>query len=541
VLKIIPYRTIYLVSLSLLVISLPLSVFATSVAEIMLAANWILEGNYRSKWQVFRRRKSLWLIGSIYLLHMAGLLYSADLGYALHDLKINLPFLVLPLVIGTSPATDHTELKWILISLVAGVTASTLISASILFGIFPYEYHDVREISLFVSHIRLSLLVNMAIFVLLYFVFGTDFSFSRKIKLVLFIILLWLTVFLFLLQAITGIVALMATGFILFWVVIGKVRHLALKWFLVVMMISATFIVFWFLAGSVTQFYGVEEVDYALLPEETVNGNPYSHDLEDRQIENGHYVWLYVCEEELRPGWNAISNIDYDGRDEVGQRIKYTLIRYLASRGYRKDSVGLSRLTDRDIQLIESGKANYLYGNKISLYPKIYEVIWQIDVFRRGGNPSGHSITQRLLFLQTGFQIAGENFWIGVGTGDVARAFETYYDNSDSQLKEKYRLRAHNQYLTYLITFGFIGFCWFMVALVWPVFLEKKWKDYLFVVFFIIGLMSMMNEDTLETHTGNSYFAFFYALFLLGFSGKGQPDDPRSARHENKPDNDPVS
>lgn len=506
-----------------------------------MIVNWILEGNFRGKWQMFRQRRSLWLIGSIYLLHIVGLLYSADLLYAYHDLRINLPLLVLPLVIGTSRGLDSSELKWVLISLIAGVTASTFISASILFGIVPYEYHDVREISLFVSHIRLSLLINIAIFILLYFIFGTDFPFSRKIKIVFFIALLWLTVFLFLLQAITGIVALMVTGFILFWIFIRKVRHLVLRWFLVVMMITVTFLVFSFLTRSVARFYGVEEVDFSALPDKTMNGNPYMHDLENKQIENGNYVWLYVCEEELRPGWNAVSDLDYDGRDEVGQRIKFTLIRYMTSRGYRKDSAGVSRLTDRDIELIESGKANYIYGERISLYPKVYEIIWQIDVFRRGGNPSGHSITQRLSFLQAGFQIARENFWIGVGTGDVARAFKTYYEESDSQLHEKYRLRAHNQYLTYFVTFGCIGFFWFLVALIWPVFLEKKWKDYLFVIFFIIGLMSMMNEDTLETHTGNSYFAFFYALFLLGVLGKGQQDATRSITDDEEPKNDVIT
>jgi len=536
VLKIIPYRTIYLVGLSLLAASLPLSVFATSVAEIILVANWLLEGDFIGKWKLASRRKSLWLIASIYLLHVLGLFNTTDFSYALHDLRINLPFLVLPVVMGTSRGLDNKELKWVLISLVAGVTASTLVSASILFGIYPHEYHDVREISLFVSHIRLSLLVNMAVFVLLYFVFGSDFGFSRNIKILFAILLLWLVLFLFLLQAITGIVALLVTGFVLFWIFIGKVKHLVLRWFLVVMMISAVFIVFSYLTRSVARFYSVEEVDFEGLPAETVNGNRYTHDPENRQVENGNYVWLYLCEEELRPGWNALSDFDYDGRDEMGQRIKYTLIRYMASLGYRKDSAGLSKLTERDIELIENGKANYIYGKRISLYPKVYEVIWQIDVFRQGGNPSGHSITQRLSFLQAGWRIAMENFWIGVGTGDVASAFRKYYEETDSPLHKKFRLRAHNQYLTYFITFGIIGLCWFLVALVWPVFLEKKWSHYLFVVFFIIGLMSMMNEDTLETHTGNSYFAFFYALFLLGVLGNGDRETSSGVAERTRPD-----
>jgi len=229
-------------------------------------------------------------------------------------------------------------------------------------------------------------------------------------------------------------------------------------------MVFAVLMVIAFLAHSVNRFYEVAEVDFSALPEKTASGNLYMHDIGNNQIENGHYVWLYVCEKELRPGWNELSDFDYDDRDEIGQRIKYTLIRYLASRGYTKDSVGLSHLTERDIKLIEEGKANYIYGKRIALYPKVYEIIWQIDVFRQGGNPSGHSITQRLMFLQAGLNIARDNFLIGVGTGDVAHAFRKYYEESNSRLKDRYRLRAHNQYLTYFVTYGLIGFPGFLSA-----------------------------------------------------------------------------
>ena len=149
-------------------------------------------------------------------------------------------------------------------------------------------------------------------------------------------------------------------------------------------------------------------------------------------------------------------------------------------------------------------------------------MIWQVDRFRKGGNPSGHSITQRILYFQAGIAIIKEHFWFGVGTGDVARAFEDYYKNSQSLLDQKWRLRAHNQYITFILTFGIFGFLWIVFSLIYPVFLEKKWGDYFFVIFFIIGFLSMINEDTLETHTGNSFFSFFYALFLLGVKNKNQ-------------------
>jgi hypothetical protein len=70
--------------------------------------------------------------------------------------------------------------------------------------------------------------------------------------------------------------------------------------------------------------------------------------------------------------------------------------------------------------------------------------------------------------------------------------------------------------VTFFITFGIIGFVISMFSIFAPDFSEKKWHDYLFIVFLIIGMLSMLNEDTLETQTGVSFFMFFYALLLFG-------------------------
>jgi O-antigen ligase len=137
-------------------------------------------------------------------------------------------------------------------------------------------------------------------------------------------------------------------------------------------------------------------------------------------------------------------------------------------------------------------------------------------VFRKGGNPSGHSVTQRLLYLEAAAGIIRQHWLAGVGTGDILDAYHDYYRDTNSILTEKWRLRAHNQYLTFVVTFGIIGFLWIMLSFILPVFREDKWGNYFFIMFFLIGFLSMLNEDTLETHIGISFFAFFYSLFLLG-------------------------
>jgi len=44
----------------------------------------------------------------------------------------------------------------------------------------------------------------------------------------------------------------------------------------------------------------------------------------------------------------------------------------------------------------------------------------------------------------------------------------------------------------------------------------RKFSDYFFLVFFIIVMLSMIPEDTIESQAGVTFFAFFYSLFLFG-------------------------
>lgn len=525
------HSKIYFIGLACLAASLPLSVFTTSVFEIILAANWLLEGDFKSKWRKLQERRSLWFILSIYLVFLAGLVFTKDFAYAFHDLRIKLPIFVLALIMGLSESITSKQFKWVLLFLVAGVFASSVSSMAVYTGIFDYVYSDPRQISLFVDHIRFSLLIDLAIFFLLYLIINPGMTKSVRERALYILLLCWLVTFLFILQAITGIVIFLGVGFILFWVYLHNVPTVVLRWTLAAFMIIITLIGLSILTWSVGRFYKVEEIDRENIEQTTMNGNPYKHDFSQDYIENGHYIWLYFCEPELRKEWNLVSEIDYDSQDSLGNEIKYVIIRYLTSKGIRKDSAGMAELGSEDICLIEQGKANYLHDKKFSMYNQMYLILWQIDVFRKNGNPSGHSITQRILYLQAAMDIIGDNFWRGVGTGDVKDSYSAYYQDIDSPLSERWRLRAHNQILTFMLTYGIIGFIWILVGFLYPVYLERKWNDYFMIVFLLVGFFSMLNEDTLETHTGVSFFAFFYSLLLFArqklkpdSSDRGKPD-----------------
>ena len=106
------------------------------------------------------------------------------------------------------------------------------------------------------------------------------------------------------------------------------------------------------------------------------------------------------------------------------------------------------------------------------------------------------------------------NLLFGVGVGDVRVAFDRQYEIMNTQLKPEFRFRAHNQYLTFFITFGVIGGIWFILTLVYPLFL-KKHHTYLYIVFFAIMALSFVSEDTLETQAGVTLFAVMNSLLLF--------------------------
>jgi len=518
--RIFNHDNIYFAGLILLGICLPLSKFGMSVAIFILLGNWILEGDFKRKQRILQQRNSILIFSTLILVHLIWLLNTTDFQYAFKDIRIKSPLLALPLIMGTSRSVTTGQLKTIILFFVAGVTVGSLVSSFILLGYSGEAIDDIRDISVFISHIRFSLLINIAIFSLGYLLYAFHKQ-NKKIEIIAYsILLVWLVVFVFILQSLTGILILLIVGFVFSLIMIRRLTNFMLKYFLIIALVTLPLIIIALISRAIIQFYRIDEPDPESVAQFTANGNPYEHNFQNKQVENGNYIWMYVCEKELAEEWNNRSGYDYTGLDEREQYLKYTLIRYLTSKGLRKDSVGISYLTGEDVQRIQQGITNYRYWHGSGLEYQLYQLIWQIDVYRKEGNPSGHSVTQRIEYLRTAFQIIGDYFFFGVGTGDLQKAFDEQYDENDSLLSDQWRLRAHNQYITFFITFGLFGFLICMVALIYPVFYEHKQNDYWFMMFLFIALLSMLNEDTLETHAGATFFSYFYSLFLFARDNK---------------------
>ena len=508
------FRIAYLILLSATGFFLPLSVFLLSALTIALVSIWLLSLGFE-KFRIMKvNRRGIPVFLFIYLVYLGGMITTQDIQSGLQELRIMLPVLVFPLIVGLSYPLSSRDLKIVITFFIAGVVVSSLIgTGSRLFSAENVTW-DPRELSLFISHIRLSLMAVLAIFSSAYYFLNSSGKF--KWDLLYLVTAIWLTIFLMMLLSLTGIIIFIAVFCISVVAAAIRTRNRIKIYSAFAIVTIVLLSIFITVARSIRSFYTPGNSYKFPLENNTLSGRAYTHDTIRNDTENGNLVWIYLNEEELGKEWNKVSRIPYDSLDMKGQDIRYTITRYLTSAGFRKDSLGISMLNNNDIVNIENGIANIIYAEGKPVKAKLYELIWQIDYYRRGGNPSGHSVTQRFEFLKTAWHIFLSAPLFGTGTGDQGTSFSLQYELERSVLDTSYRLQAHNQYLTFLVMFGVCGFLIIMGSIFYPYIRTRGFRDYLTTIFLIIILISMLGEDTLETHTGVSFFAYFYSVFIFG-------------------------
>ncbi len=511
------HRNLFLLFSALVAFSLPLSEVGVSVGMIGLVVNWIVESRFRLFPKLSRVELPLLLFLVIYALGIVGLIFTSDFSWAFHDLRIKLPLLLLPIVFFFSERLSEKEFRLILLALVLGVFIGSVASMLALFGVIPVEISSSRSISLFISHIRFSLLVCMAICGLIYLLIK-DFSLlSISMRVGGIALAGWLFVFIFILQSITGMVILsVLTLVFLVWKILSIPNSMYRLWcfsFLgAALLIGASFI-----TGTIASYYKVEIVDPNIENYTTANGRLYTNDFTSTASENGHYVDLLVCEEELAREWNRRGKVRYDELSTNGFHVKYALKRYLTSKGIPKDSVGVWSLCENEVTAISKGVANVLELSPFNIKGKIYRLVREMNVYMQDGNVGGSSLAQRFVYWKLAKEIFFENWLIGVGTGDIKLAYKQKYAENPSLLAPQFQLRAHNQYITMFTTYGLFGGFLFIAALIVPIILLRSWKEPLILAFSIIILLSMLNEDTFENHIGVSFAAFFYSVLIFSW------------------------
>jgi len=506
------HQLLYIFGVVVLMAGLPWSNFLMSLGQLILLGNWILEFNFKEKIQKLATNKLVQIVLILYLVHLIGLFWTTDFQYALKDLRIKLPLLFLPIVFSTAIQFSKKLFNQLIDLFMLFVLLITFVSLYKYLQVENIELYDKRELSVYISHIRFSLLICLALFFSLY-----KFYRNKKYKKVGYLILnFWFMSFLFILESFSGIVilSLILPIVIIFyaWRINNPIKRYLSLGFIGAFTISILSIIIWRI--SVYQFSPVPNQE---MKSHSISGNAFHNDTrpsENRHQENGYYIYRNISYEEIQREWNNRSAIEFHGKDKNNNPMHITLLRFLTSKGSFKDSTAIAQLSNEEIIAIENGVANINYL-KHPYISRIDKIIWEFDTYSKGLGTNGHSVASRIVYWKQSIKLINSNFWFGVGTGDIKQAFQKSYDESDYALNESFQLRSHNQYLSFWATFGLIGLVFILFSMLYPIKIALKRKDYYYLVFIAIAMLSMINEDTLETQAGVTFFAFFNSFLLF--------------------------
>ena len=429
----------------------------------------------------------------VWTLLASGILRGGENSLVLKEIKTLLPLILAPLFLqNLSPLSKNDEsIIWKVFF--ASVGLSALIC--VVYAIVKYPLPEPRGASLFISHIRFSLMAVLA----LIGAWRMADILPSYLKLALTAVV---CAFFFFVGTLTGWGLLLVLIVILF----------ALKSKRNKLIVAGTTIT---LASTLLFFLSKNTETTNFQPEQiqSARGEKYIHQSSNFQTENGNRIFINIAPLELESAWMARTNRPLLQKDGRGQLVQTTLIRYLASKGLTKDAVGIDQLSDADISNILAGNTNCNEPQWNALEKRWHQIVFEYQTFQSGENPSGHSIFQRLEYYKAAKFIIERNLLFGVGQGNVKSAYSEAYKQTSPNLDEKVQHAVHNQFLSYWIAAGLTAILSFLLYFyfMW----KHARKNEIVLAFVILAMLSCLTEDTLTTQPGVAFFAFFSTFFFF--------------------------
>lgn len=472
---------------------------------------------------------SMWLIVSIFLVYLLGMFFSKDINLGFYELKKVIFWVILTIGIAGSRKLSPKNFWLVLSIFVFGVTVSTFFSSYKMLFNSQYDISNFRAVN-YVSHIPFSFQISLSVLILIFSFFYENY-YLKFIKPVFRVIcIIWLVFFLFLLKSFLGIISFYVTSAILAVLIVSFIKSKKVKLVLMSIAIPVFLVPIIFIAVSISNFYNVKYTEKPSEDIKTKYGNEYTFDFSKKFKENGYYVSWYLCETELESAWNKRSELKYNQIDKNGYLVSETLKRYLTSKGLKKDAESIESLSERDIRNIESGIANYIFDcSAYSLYPRVYETIWEVDHYLLTKDPNDQSLSQRIEYSKAALNIIKNNLWFGVGTGNFEKEYKKSFREINSLLNESNYGSAHNQYLNYLLKFGIIGFVYILLVIIFVLYKKGQSRNNLLILFLVYMMIANFGDSNLETHVGLSFFVFFYT-FLIWHSPENLINKPDLCR-----------
>ncbi|HOZ30752.1 MAG TPA: O-antigen ligase family protein [Bacteroidales bacterium] len=128
---------------------------------------------------------------------------------------------------------------------------------------------------------------------------------------------------------------------------------------------------------------------------------------------------------------------------------------------------------------------------------------------------SQESTALRIAAFKAGSNVVKENFWFGVGTGDIAYAMNDYYKAHNYQGAYIHNISPHNQFLRSFVMHGVIGFASLLSVFGLMIYVAVKNKHFLLMLWIIVMAVLFSTEDMFGIQDGIVFFCFYTSYFVF--------------------------
>src|SRR5579872_2580933 len=88
-------------------VTLPWVDMANNACLVILFIVWLVEGNFKVKWQYLKSSRWIWPLVAYYLVLVIGMMYTPAVGNGLFTLNKKITFLILPIMAATGTVLDE--------------------------------------------------------------------------------------------------------------------------------------------------------------------------------------------------------------------------------------------------------------------------------------------------------------------------------------------------------------------------------------------------------------------------------------------------
>lgn len=492
----------------LVAISLPLSHIGMSIAQFGFGVAVFGGLHYREKLKRLSSNTTSMMWIGLFVLFLLGGFHSTDQVYFWRDIRMKMPIWVFATAIGCMPLLSRIKFSAVLHFFLIGIYIHILLGVYVLLS-GSSNGAEYRDLSPMVSHIRMGLFLVTGIIIQFFLLFkaNKDLHFFNKWMYVFGILLFF--AWLFIIKSLTAIGILFVVLLVAGPWFAARMRNRKKAWLLSAICWLPIVVCGVFIAYYTYAFFDREMPIISQTPEYTEEGCLYVSEPNQGFYENGRYVYDKYCMGEMAREWEKRSDVSFF---EDHLKVHYTLLRYLTSRGYSKDAIGMQLLSDEDIRNVEKGIPNYRYNQLFGLRGRVYETLWELEIWYGSGDAEGKSLATRFELWQAAWRILKQNFYAGVGTGDVRMELQKSVYSDNKPIRYDKSFGAHNQFLTTGIALGFFGMIWMLFSLIQPLLEGVRYRPLMFF-FIIVSLLCMLNEDVFETQAAVTFISFFFHLF----------------------------